>query len=337
MRILVVGGTGFIGSFVVRQLSGTGHDVLVFHRGQTVADLPPSVDHMLGDRGDLHAFAGEFRRFAPDVVVDMILGTGRQAREVINVVKAIAPRVVVASSIDVYRAYGRVHGFEPGPPDPIPLTEDSPLREKLRPHSAEEVGDAEYEKIEVERVVMGDPDLPGTVLRLPAVYGPGDHLHRLFPNIRRMDDNRRSILTQDDVAGWRLSRGYVENVAAAIALAVTDERSTGRIYNVADAEALTQADWVRAVGKAAGWGGDIVVLPKEHMPNHLRSPLEYDQHWVVDTTRIRDELGYTEAVPREEYLLRTVAWERANPPSEVNPEAFDYAAEDDALARWTKD
>jgi hypothetical protein len=53
---------------------------------------------------------------------------------------------------------------------------------------------------------------------------------------------------------------------------------------------------------------------------------------VVDTTRIREELGYTEPVSRDEALRRTVAWERAHPPEEVDPQAFDYAAEDALLA-----
>ena len=194
--------------------------------------------------------------------------------------------------------------------------------------------DEEYEKISVERAIMSDPELPGTILRLPAVYGPGDPLHRLFPDLKRMDDGRPGILIQDNVARWRWSRGYVENVSAAVALAVTNERSAGRIYNVAEADALTHAEWVAEVGKAAGWKGTIAVLPKPEMPNHLKSPFDSDQHWVVDSSRIRDELGYHEAVSRQEYLPRTIAWERRNPPPEVRPGSFDYRAEDEALARW---
>ena len=345
MRILVVGGTGFIGSFVVRQLRDMGHEVTVFHRGLTVADAP-GVNRIVGDRRSLAAFADDFKRLAPDVVLDMILGSEGQAQSLMSTVRGVASRVVVASSIDVYRAYGRVRGFEPGPPDPIPLAEDAPLRKNLRPHSREETRrmnavspwfDEDYEKILVERVVMGDPDLPCTVLRLPAVYGPGDPLHRLFPDLRRMDHNRPAILMQENVARWRWSRGYVENVAAAVSLAVNDKRAAGRIYNVAEADALTSAEWVRAIGNAAGWGGEIVALPRDSMPDHLKNSFDMDQHWVVGTTRIRTELGYSETVPLGEGLLRTVGWERLNPPDEVNLQMFDYIAEDEALARWSRE
>lgn len=71
-----------------------------------------------------------------------------------------------------------------------------------------------YDKILVERAVMGDADPVGTILRLPMVYGPGDPQHRLFQYLKRMDDRRPAILMDEGAAGWRWSRGYVENVAA---------------------------------------------------------------------------------------------------------------------------
>jgi nucleoside-diphosphate-sugar epimerase len=47
---------------------------------------------------------------------------------------------------------------------------------------------------------MGTAGLPGTVLRLPTVYGPGDYQHRLFEYLKRMDDGRPAILLGEGVA-----------------------------------------------------------------------------------------------------------------------------------------
>ena len=69
MRIVIIGGTGFIGPWVVRHLVGDGHVVAVFHRGHTAAGLPLAVAQIKGDRQNLSAFAAEFTRFAPDVVL----------------------------------------------------------------------------------------------------------------------------------------------------------------------------------------------------------------------------------------------------------------------------
>jgi nucleoside-diphosphate-sugar epimerase len=92
--------------------------------------------------------------------------------------------------------------------------------------------DEHYDKIAVEEAILNSTEISGTVLRLPMVYGPGDPLHRFFPLLKRFDDGRSSILLADDLAAWRGPRGYVENIAHAIALAATSNQVAGRVYNV---------------------------------------------------------------------------------------------------------
>jgi nucleoside-diphosphate-sugar epimerase len=334
MRILIIGGTGFSGPYTVRRLHAMGHEVTVFHSGQHEADLPPDVRHIHGARQRLPEFAEEFKCLAPDVVLHMVAHTEQDAQMAMSVFRGIARRAIVISSIDVYLNYGVNWGTEPGPAYPHPFTEDGPLRQNLYPHRnlAKGPDDAfyHYEKILVERVFMSNPFLPGTVLRLPMVYGPGDH--RLHPYLKRMDDNRPVILLQEEQARWCGARGYLENIADAIALVTMDERATGRIYHVAEPEVLPEAEWVRRIGHTAGWTGRVVTLPRDRMPTHLKIEPGRSAHWIVDTTRIRQELGYREAVPQDEALRRTVAGERAHPPGKIDPAKFDYAAEDAALA-----
>ena len=126
------------------------------------------------------------------------------------------------------------------------------------------------------------------------------------------------------------------DMATGIALATTDERASGRIYNVCEPDALSQAQWVRAIGDVVGWDGEIISAPFDDLPDHIKSQSNYAQDWVVDSTRIRTELGYAESISRSEALVRTVEWERANPPSNIDPSRFDYDAEDRALERLTR-
>ncbi len=184
MKILLIGGTGFTGRSTAAYLKDGGHEVTIFHRGKTA--LPVGSQQIIGDQKHLENFRPEFQRRNFDVVVDFITGSRRQAQRLMDVFRGIAGRIVVLSSMDVYRAMGVLRGTETGPPQPVPLTEDSELRTRSQFSKEELRGlisilgyfDDEYEKIEVEETVLGDPELPATVLRLPMVYGPGDYIHR---------------------------------------------------------------------------------------------------------------------------------------------------------------
>ena len=339
MKILLIGATGFIGPHVVRELVRNGHDVTVFHRGRAQPVLPDAVKKIHGDRNELANYSNDFRRLDPEIVVDLILSSERQAKHLMNTFRGVARRIVALSSGDVYRACGIAHRLEDGPLQPVPLTEDSELRTSRNAYGPEMLNqlravfgwlDEEYDKIPVEIAVMSDPELPGTVLRLPMVYGPGDPLHRLFPYLKRMDDGRPAILIQEDAARWRGPRGYVENVAAAVALAAVSDRAAGRIYNVAEEPALSETEWIQRIGRAAGWNGSVAPLPKERTPAHLKIPYRNEQDWAMSSTRIRSELGYLEPIDSDTAMERTIAWERANPP-ESPAAAFDYPAEDQAM------
>jgi nucleoside-diphosphate-sugar epimerase len=339
MRILLIGGNGFIGRFVVAALKQRGHTAAVFHRGS--APAPVGVVEIRGDRQQLKASAQELRQFAPDVVIDMVISSGGQAEELMNLFRGATRRVVMLSSIDVYRAVGISHGTESGPLQEVPLTEESELRHNLHPYPPESIkmmrkifswATDDYDKIPAERIVMNDPDLPGTVLRLPMVYGPGDPLHRFYPVVKRIADGRRHIILPETLAAWHSPRGYVENVAAAIALAATDERAAGRIYNICEEPSFSELEWARMIASEMRWDGEFVVLPVERTPRHLLRPGNAAQHWAASSARIRRELEYAEPVVIHDAIQWTIRWVQANPPDPAFLAQFNYAAEDAALA-----
>jgi nucleoside-diphosphate-sugar epimerase len=339
MRILLIGGNGFIGRFVVAALKQQGHTLSIFHRGKTAA--PANAGEIRGDRNQLSASAQELKCFAPEVVIDFVVSSGTQADELMNIFRGVAQRVVLLSSMDVYRAVGISQGTEDGPLMEVPLTEDSELRRSLHPYPPEVLQvmrkifpwvPDDYDKIPAEHVVMSDPGLPGTVLRMPMVYGPGDPLHRFCPVVKRITDRRRHIIFPETLAAWRSPRGYVENVAAAIALAATDDRAAGRIFNVCEEPAFSELEWARKIAREMQWDGEFVILPVERTPPHLLKPGNAAQHWTASSARIRRELGYKEPVSIDEAIRRTIAWQRENSPAVEFLAQFDYAAEDAAVS-----
>jgi nucleoside-diphosphate-sugar epimerase len=332
MRVLAIGGTGFIGRFAVPMLQELGHEVTVFHRGK---EPVPGTRSILGDRREFAKHASELQAIHPDIVIDFLISNQRQAGELIARFPAV--RIVMISSCDVYRSAGILHGTEPGEPDNTLVTEDSALRTKLHPYPPavlESVRavypwvEEDYDKIPGERVVLA---AGGTVLRLAMIYGPGDPLHRWFPILKRIGDGRQIILLDEATAQWRGIRGYVEDVAWAVVLAAIDTRAAGRVYNVGDAENFTEFEWRRQIAEAAGWKGRFVVLPDDRIPAHLKPRGDLRQHWAAATSRIRGELGYRERTPRMEAFRRTIEWELAHPPAQWNSAEYDYAAEDAAV------
>jgi nucleoside-diphosphate-sugar epimerase len=282
----------------------------------------------------LTALAGE-----PEVVIDMAPMTAAQIEQTVRALGARATRLVVISSSDVYRSYGLLRMLESGPPEPLPLREDAPLRTVLypdrtsAPHDQREGWDPkEYDKILVERIARSVPALRATVLRLGFVFGPRSYRH--YGPIRRMLDGRPAVLMSESWAAWRGTPAYSENVAAAIVLAALDERGADRTYNVGESQPIDMLSLTTQYGLAARWDGRIVTVPDHELPATMRpAGVDLRHELILDTSALRDELGYHELVPFHQGVRRTVEWMRDHPPGPDHPSggAPDYDSEDAVL------
>ena len=284
--MLVIGGTGFIGRHLVRQIASHGHSVAIYHRGLTPAALLPTVREITDSRSvmPISHFPPELFEFDPNVVILTVTMGEADARAAVEAFTGRADRIVLLSSGDVYWAYGRFMGIETGPIQKGLLTEEAPVRSKLYPYrhkaSSPDVLEYWYEKILAERAVLNAP-IPATVLRLPKVYGPGSNAD--LATVYRYREKRN----------WRWTHGFVENVAAAVELAAVHPAAAGRIYNVGEAYTPTIAE-------------RLTWLPDTDIEPDRSSRSDFNQDIAYDTSRIRRELGYSEAVSEKEAALKTL-------------------------------
>jgi nucleoside-diphosphate-sugar epimerase len=287
VRVVVIGGTGFIGSCIVRQLASQDHVVSVYHRGHTQAVLPEGVHQIIDPHSvmPIRRFQRALFDFGPDVVIHTMAMGAIDGEAFVREFSGRTRRLVLLSSGDVYRAYGLFTKMEAGQIEEGLLSEDAPLRTRLFPYRAQASSRDElrywYEKILAERAVLSDPNLPGTIVRLPKVHGPGGN------------EDLATIYRYRNHPDWRWTHGFVDNVAAAVILAATHPAACGRVYNVGEAYTPTIAE-------------RLARLPQTIIEPDLSSHFDFRQNMAYDTSRIRTELGYRELVPEEEGFLRTL-------------------------------
>jgi nucleoside-diphosphate-sugar epimerase len=340
MRVLIIGGTRFIGWHIASALVQAGHPVCVFHRGSTPLDELNGVYEILGDRKNLPTYRRRFRDFRPDLVIDCIGFTETDGARLIETFAGLGPRLIFLSSCDVYRAHAVLHRSTDHPVQSTPLTEESPLRTNLFPYrkyaSGPEDWRYDYDKIPLERVLLTQPELQTTVFRLPAVYGPRDHQLRVWEYLRKMEAGRKIILLPETFSNWFWGRGYVENIAAAICHFISKGSSSSAVFNLADPVAFSQKEWVEQIAAIAGWTGEIVIVPDDERPAPLKVPPNFAQHWTIDSSRFRSATGFIEPFTLEESLAKTIAWDRANPPTVSAEQLERWRQEGDAEDRWLR-
>lgn len=281
-RVLVIGGTGLIGPWVLSSLQELepGVEIWAMNRRGKALDR---VTVMRGDRHDPAAVQAALKAAQPEVVVDMIAFTGPEAQATVEVLREHgAPRrAVVVSSADVYEAFSRLNGLVGGPSETGPITEASPLRQ------GEGAQGPSYDKLAVEKVYSAALENVA-VLRLPAVYGWPDR-SRIEDYAGPMLDSVDEIALHPRLARWRFARVLNRNAGYAVALAAVGNWSGHRAWNVAEPVWPTEAEWAARIGRVAGWRGQILESEAAEPPG-----FNADQPIVLSDARIRSDLGYSE-------------------------------------------
>lgn len=302
MRVLVIGGTLFIGKLLVRKLLSEGHEVTILHR-RAEHPFGRKVRSAQADRNDVASVREALSGLRFDAVYDIAYDweRGTTSQQVEATAKAIPgdlTRYVFMSSV---AAYG----------DGLNHAEDDPLASDIHPNPYVR------NKASSERALFRmyhESKFPVVTIRPPFVYGPENPFYREAFFWDRMREDRPIIIPGD---GNRLMQFvYVKDLVEACYRAMEKHTAPGRAFNVADDKPLTQVEVVNEFAKIAGKQPVMVRVPRElitrHGGNAFEDPLYFGQYYdmppITQTIgRVRRVLNLT-PTPFSEGLKETHKW-----------------------------
>ena len=233
MRVLILGGTQFVGRHIVETLLSAGHVVSILNRGKSPDNLPIQVERLRGDRDDgtlgLQALAGR----TWDVCVDVSGYTPRQVRPSAEMLRGIVKRYVFVSAVSVY-----------GDPQDRPVVETHPRLPPASEDVTEVVGETYGAlKVTCENIVQEIYGSQCTILRPQIVVGPHDPSGRYAYWVHRATQGGEMLAPGD-------GSDHVQMIdardLAQFTRTVIENDLTG-IFNLAGPR-LTWADFMRVLG-----------------------------------------------------------------------------------------
>lgn len=325
MRVLVTGGSGFIGSHVVDKLRARGHEPVIYDLRPSPWHEPGSVDTVLGSITDREALERALHscdavaHLAAVADVNDVHASPEDAERVnargtVAVLEACrragVKRVVYASTIWVYSdTESDTVDEDTLLPPPSHLYTSTKLAGELYCKSYQELYGIDY-----------------TILRFGIPYGPRAREAAVIPAfVNKAFKGEPLTLSGDGMQSRRFV--YVEDLADGVALGI-DEIATNRVYNLVSDENVTIKQIAELVQEIVG-NTEIVYTPAR--PGDLGTK-------IVSGERAERELGWTAATPFAEGVRRYVDWrrEQAKLKKDEKDAAVIPAGEPDAEARPRK-
>jgi 2'-hydroxyisoflavone reductase len=327
MRVLVIGGTLFIGKLLVKRLLAADHEVTLLHR-RAEHPFGRRVRNVVADRNDAasvrNALVGQRFDAVYDIAYDWERGTtGAQVEATARAIPGDLSRYIFMSSV---AAYG----------DGLNHAEDDPLASDIHPNPYIR------NKATSERALFRmyhESRFPVVTMRPPFVYGPDNPFYReaFFWDRMRLD---RPIIIPGD--GNRLMQFvYVNDLVEACFNALEKHTAPGRAFNVADEKPLTQVEVVHEFAKVLGKQPVIARVPRDVIQrsggNAFGDPMYFGEYY--DMPPITEAIGRVKRVlnvsltPFAAGLKETHRWYLRQHPED---KAIDFSFED-TLIRQARD
>jgi nucleoside-diphosphate-sugar epimerase len=319
-RIVVIGATGHVGTYLVPRLVRAGHEVVALSRGTREPYLPAPewrrVQRVTADREAEDAagvFGERIAALAPDVVVDMLCFAPESARQLVDALRPTRPLLLHCGTIWVH-----------GPVARVPITEEEPRTG----YGAYGAGKAAIEALLHRETIAGG--VPSVVLHPGHISGP-------WPSITPagnldLDVWRRLAIGEPlplpDLGLGVLHHVHADDVAQAFERALTRPAAIGASFHVVSEQAMTLRGLAAGV---AGWFGREPVIELVDWPEferrvgaeHAEATREHVARGIAASIdRAREVLGYRPRYSSLDALHDSLRWLAANRHVDLGDQAF---------------
>ena len=283
---------------LAQRLLETGWDVAVASRGER--PVPDGVRHVSLDRAETDALRAALGD-GVDALVDFVAFERAHAEQLLSL-RSLVRSLVAISSASVYAdAEGRSLDEIRAGQDArfrVPLTEREPTVA---------AGDETYStrKRAIEEILLGQSDIPATLVRAGAIYGPGDLNSREWYFVKRAVDGRRVVVLAHRGES-RFQPTSVHNLAELIRLAA--ERPGRRLLNCGDPDVPTVAEIGRHIAAAMKHEWSEVLLPGPPQNGVGDNPWAVPRPFVLDMNEAEFEVGYRPVTTYAKAVCETCEW-----------------------------
>ena len=334
-RILILGGTGFIGPNTVRYAMERGHEVSIFTRGRSEADLPAGVERLVGDRSDDHS-ALEGRTW--DVVIDNNAQDYRWVQTSTELLRDAADHYVFVSSISAYA----LEGFGWDRADTVmtePMVdEDYP---RIEPPEGWSMGDdAPYGLMKTlsENIVHDAFAGRAAVVRPGLIVGPGDPTDRFTYWPVRLDDggevlapgnpdHANQVIDQRDLTEWIVR--------------LAENRTVGDFNATGPGERLSMGSMLDQIGSVITTPYELTWIPESFLEEQGVAPWSDLPAWIPGDplmfVDVRDAVAAGLTYRSLAVTARdTLEWDKTRPAEERENRRFGMsrAREREVLDAW---
>ncbi|MGK7872198.1 MAG: NAD-dependent epimerase/dehydratase family protein [Xenococcaceae cyanobacterium] len=271
MRILIMGGTRFIGVYLTKVLVEQGHEVVLFNRGNKPAPVE-GVQQIHGDRKDTAQLKEKLSQETFDAIFD---NNGRELSDtqpLVEIFKDQVKHFVYVSSAGVYLKSDQMPHIEGDPVDPN-------SRHKGK-HQTE--------------AYLAEVGLPWTSIRPTYIYGPQNYNDLEAWFFDRIVRNRPIPIPGNGLHITQL--GHIKDLAKAMAAVLGNEQAVGQIYNVSGDRYVTFDGLARVCAQGAGKSPDDLKLvhydPKKFNFGKRKAFPFRLQHFFADVHKAMDRLNW---------------------------------------------